>query len=97
MFVVLLIGIVSGAVIVLAMGQVTMIDLISNMGSDAAGMFETSIVAILVSAMCALIREYGGFEKLLSVIHSVFKGKQGGQLGRGLLVGIMDIATANNT
>ena len=49
------------------------------MGSGAAGMFETSMVAILVSAICALIREYGG------------------QIGMGLLVGAMDIATANNT
>ena len=27
----------------------------------------------------------------------MFKGKRGGQLGIGLLVGLMDIATANNT
>ncbi len=96
-FVVLLIGIVSGAVIVLAMGQVTFLDLISNMGSGASGMFETSMVAILVSAMCALIREYGGFETLLAVIRKMFRGRKGGQLGMGLLVGVMDIATANNT
>lgn len=96
-FVVLLIGIASGAVIMLAMGQIAPVDLISNMGSGAAGMFETSMVAILVSVMCALIREYGGFEALLFVIRKTFKGKKGGQLGMGLLVGIMDIATANNT
>lgn len=96
-FVVLLIGIISGAIIMLAMGQIAPVDLISNMGSGAAGMFETSMVAILVSAMCALIREYGGFEALLFVIRKTFKGKKGGQLGMGLLVGIMDIATANNT
>lgn len=96
-FVVLLIGIASGAVIMLAMGQITPVDLISNMGSGASGMFETAMVAILVSAMCALIREYGGFEALLFVIRKTFKGKKGGQLGMGLLVGIMDIATANNT
>lgn len=82
-FVVLLIGIVSGAVIVLATG--------------AAGMFETSMVAILVSAICALIREYGGFEALLGWIRKAFRGKRGGQIGMGLLVGAMDIATANNT
>lgn len=96
-FVVLLIGIVSGAVIMLATGQIAPVDLISSMGSGAAGMFETSMVAILVSVMCALIREYGGFEALLSAIRRVFKGKKGGQLGMGLLVGVMDIATANNT
>lgn len=96
-FVVLLVGIVSGSVIMLAAGHITMVDLIGNMGSGAAGMFETSMVAILVSAMCALIREYGGFDALLSAIKKVFKGKKGGQLGMGLLVGTMDIATANNT
>lgn len=96
-FVVLLLGIVSGAVIMLATGQAAPVDLIGSMGSGAAGMFETSMVAILVSAMCALIREYGGFETLLSVIRKVFKGKKGGQLGMGILVGLMDIATANNT
>jgi len=96
-FVVLLTGIVSGIVILLLMGQVTPVELIGNMGSGAAGMFETSMVAILVSVMCALIREYGGFETLLSLICRIFKGKKGGQLGMGLLVGVMDIATANNT
>lgn len=96
-FVVLLVGIVSGSIIMLAMGQIAPVDLIGSMGSGAAGMFETSMVAILVSAMCALIREYGGFEALLSGIRKVFKGKKGGQLGMGLLVGAMDIATANNT
>lgn len=96
-FVVLLVGIVSGSVIMLAAGHITMVDLIGNMGSGAAGMFETSMVAILVSAMCALIREYGGFDALLSAIKKVFKGRKGGQLGMGLLVGTMDIATANNT
>ena len=64
---------------------------------SASGMFETSMVAILVAAMCALIREYNGFDALLAGIHKVFKGRKGGQLGMGLLVGTMDIATANNT
>ena len=67
------------------------------MGSGAAGMFETSMVAILVSAICALIREYGGCEALLGWIRKAFRGKRGGQIGMGLLVGAMDIATANNT
>ena len=96
-FVVLLIGIVSGAVIMLATCQVTPVEMIGNMGSGASGMFETCMVAVLVSAMCALIREYGGFEALLSAIRKVFKGKKGGQLGMGLLVCAMDVATANNT
>ena len=96
-FVVLLAGIVSGAAIMLATGQVAPVELLGTMGSGASGMFETCMVAILVSVMCALIREYGGFEALLSAIRKIFKGKKGGQLGMGFLVGAMDIATANNT
>lgn len=96
-FAVLLLGIVSGSIIMLVTGATQATDLLGNMGSGASGMFETTMVAILVSAMCALIREYGGFDALLSGIKRVFKGKKGGQLGMGLLVGAMDIATANNT
>ena len=96
-FVVLLTGIVSGAIIMLAGGHITPMELLTNMGAGVSGMFETCMVAILVAAMCALIREYGGFDALLNWIHKIFRGKKGGQLGMGLLVGTMDIATANNT
>lgn len=96
-FLVLIIGIVSGSVIMLATGATAATELLSGMGSGVSGMFETSMVAILVSAICALINEYGGFEALLQVIKKVFKGQRGGKLGMGLLVGAMDIATANNT
>ena len=96
-FVVLIIGILSGSVIMLATGATVATELLSGMGSGVSGMFETSMVAILVSAICALINEYGGFEALLQMIKTVFKGKKGGMLGMGLLVGAMDIATANNT
>ncbi len=96
-FVVLLVGIMSGSVIMLVTGQTAPTELLANMGSGVSGMFETCMVAILVAAMCSLIREYGGFEALLSAIRHIFKGKKGGQLGMGVLVGAMDIATANNT
>ena len=46
---------------------------------------------------CLLYTSYGGFDALLNGIRRLFKGKKGGQLGMGLLVGTMDIATANNT
>jgi len=55
------------------------------------------MVAVLVAALCGLIREAGGFDALLYMIRKGFTGKRGGQVGIGLLVGAMDIATANNT
>lgn len=75
-FVVLLIGIASGAVIMLGTGQTTLWDMLSSMGSGTSGMFETCMVAILVAAMCALIRENGGFTVLLRAIHKIFRGKR---------------------
>ena len=96
-FVVLIVGILAGVAIVLLTGTIDFMGLLGGMGSGAAGMFETIMVTILVSAMCALIREFGGFEALLAFIRRVFRGRVGGRLGVGLLVGAMDIATANNT
>ena len=96
-FLVLITGIISGSIIMIATGMIVPTDLLGNMGDGAAGMFETSMVAILVASICALIKEYGGFDALLAGIHKVFKGRKGGQFGMGLLVGTMDIATANNT
>jgi len=96
-FVVLLIGILSGSIIMLATGALSLPTLLSGMGAGASGMFETAMVAVLVAAICALIRRAGGFDVMLAAIKRVFRGKKGGQLGMGLLVGAMDIATANNT
>lgn len=96
-FLVLMVGIVSGSIIMLATGATQATELLNNMGTGCAGMFETTMVAILVSAICALIRVHGGFDALLYWIKSVFKGKKGGLIGMGVLVGAMDIATANNT
>ena len=82
-FIVLLTGIVSGAVIMLLTGQVEATALLASMGNGAAGMFETSMVAILVAAMCALIRVYGGFDALLCFIRKVFRGEKRRPVGHG--------------
>ena len=96
-FVVLLIGIVSGAAIMLITGASSATEMLVSMGTGVSGMFETAMVAILVSAICALIEEYGGFMAVLELTKKIFKGRKGGKFGMGLLAGLIDIATANNT
>ena len=96
-FTTLIIGIVTGIIIMLSTGASDFHGIITGMGNGVSGMFETAMVAVLVAALCGLIRENGGFEALLSGIRRVFKGKKLGQVGIGILVGLMDIATANNT
>ncbi len=96
-FLTLLGGILTGSIIMLVTGALDFPSLLENVGGGVSGMFETSMVAVLVAALCALIREAGGFRALLNGIRRVFRGRRGGQLGIGLLVGLMDISTANNT
>lgn len=95
-FVVLIGGIVTAIVIQLALG-LEVLSIISSMGAGASGMFEVILVTLLVSMLSALMKEYGGFDALLTGIKRVFKGNVGGQLGISLLVSVMDVATANNT
>lgn len=96
-FITLLVGICAGIIIVLTTGAMDFPTLLESMGEGVSGMFETSMVAVLVAALCALIREAGGFQALLNGTRRLFRGKKAGQLGIGLLVGLMDISTANNT
>ena len=93
----LYIGIAAGAAITLITGQVTALELMGSMDGGVSGMFETILVTLLVASLCGLIRAYGGFESILAFIRRVLRDKRGGQLGIGLLVGLMDITTANNT
>lgn len=78
-------------------GSLTVDTALSALGTGTSGMFETMVVAILVAAIGALIKENGGFESILGFIRRTFKSNKGGALGIGLLVSLMDIATANNT
>lgn len=96
-FLVLLLGIVVGSLIMLCTGAVEPRILLVNMGTGAAGMFETSMVAILVPALCALIKNSRGIDALLYHIRKFFKGQKSGKLGIGILVSAINIATANNT
>ncbi len=96
-FWVLLLGIVSGSAIMLCTGSVNLPDMIANMGVGIEGMYETSMVAVFVAALSALMAANGGFNALIDIIQRTFKGKKGGMIGIGILVAIMDIATANNT
>lgn len=95
-FVVLLTGICTAILVKLCLGS-EVLSVITSMGGGASGMFEVVLVTLLVSMLSALMREFGGFDALLTGIKRIFKGKVGGQLGISLLVSAMDVATANNT
>ena len=96
-FVALCAGVVLFMLTGLVTGSITFASAFSAMGSGTSGMFETMVVAILVAAIGALIKENGGFAAIIGFINKSFKGTKGGMFGIGILVLLMDIATANNT
>ena len=81
----------------LATGSLSIQTAFAAMGDGTTGMFETMIVTILVASIGSLMKEFGGFEFILNLIRKGFKSKKGGELGIGIIVSLMDIATANNT
>jgi len=96
-FLVLISGIISASLILLMSKSIEISDLLSNMGKGAQGMFTITIITILVSAICSLIKEYGGFDALLHELNKLFVNNKTTQIGLGILVSIFTAMTANNT
>ena len=61
------------------------------------GMYDITVISIVVACIVALVKEYGGIQFLLSFIKKRIKGKRGGELGIAVLALLVDLCTANNT
>ncbi len=96
-FVVLLIGISLFLIAGIGLGSLGYAGAFMAMGDGTVGMFETMIVTILVAAISALMKSYGGFAAILSFIRNHVRGRRGAMAGIAMLTAFMDIATANNT
>ncbi len=96
-FLVLGCGIVLGWLAGIATGTLGISNALSAMGDGASGMFETIMVAFMVTAIAALVREYGGLQWIVNKIDKVSHSRRGGMLGIGFLTMLVDVCTANNT
>lgn len=61
------------------------------------GMYDITVISILVAGIIGLVKENGGIDFILNAIRRVVKTKKGAQLGIALLSSAVDISTANNT
>ena len=61
------------------------------------GMYDITVISILVAGIIGLVKENGGIDFILHSIRRVVKTKKGAQLGVALLSSAVDISTANNT
>ena len=91
--VVLFVGILASGIIGLCVGSCGFFEWIQAIGSGMSDMFSISIVAILVSGIIGLVREYGGVEWRVGAISS----RRGAEYGIGLMSGILSAAMVNNT
>ena len=96
-FAVLFSGIILSVIIGVANGSFTFMESFGIIGEGMTGLFEISIISIIVACIVSLIRENGGIALIIDGIKKTAKGKRGAELGIAVLVFLVDLCTANNT
>ena len=81
----------------IVLGSCGFFDWIQAIGNGMSDMFSISMVAILVSGIIGIVREYGGVEWLVGAISGKIKNRRGAEYGIGLMSGILSAAMVNNT
>ena len=96
-FIVLFSGIFLSLAVGIGTGTFTVFEGIKAIGDGMSGLFEISVISIIVACIFALIKENGGIELIIETIKNRTKGKRGAEYGIALLAFLVDLATANNT
>ena len=96
-FLVLVAGIVASVVIGLALNMFTLSEVFVLLGTGTSGMYDITVISIVVCCISSLVKEYGGIAFVLKFIRTRIKSKRGAQAGIAALVAGVDVATANNT
>ncbi|MFQ9939496.1 MAG: Na+/H+ antiporter NhaC family protein [Blautia hansenii] len=96
-FVVLIAGTVLAAIVGVGTGAFALGEMFQKMGEGVTSMYDITVISIIVAAIVALVKEYGGIEFILNLIKKNIKGARGGEFGISLLVFLVDCCTANNT
>jgi Na+/H+ antiporter NhaC len=70
---------------------------VQAIGNGIIGMSEIVIISLLIGGMVEVIKYNGGIDFLLDFITKRIHSKKGAEIGIGILVGVVDMCTANNT
>lgn len=65
--------------------------------SGVTGMYDITVISIVVACIVSLVKEYGGIRYILKHIKKLIKNRKGAELGIAGLVLLVDACTANNT
>ena len=96
-FIVLIGGIAFSVIVGIATGAMKGSQIFTSMGQGATGMYDITVISILVACISALVKYNGGFAFILESIHKHIHSYRGAEFGVATLVGLIDCATANNT
>ena len=96
-FVVLIGGIVVSLIVGVATGSIAPADIFTSVGGGVTGMYDITVISIVVACIVSLIKEYGGIQFILSLFKKIIKGPKGAEVGIAGLALAVDCCTANNT
>ena len=96
-FVVLIGGTVISLVVGIATGTIALGDMFTVVGNGVMGMYDITVISIIVACIVALVKEFGGIQFILNLIRSKINSKKGAEFGIAGLTLLVDCCTANNT
>lgn len=93
----LLFGTILNTIIGLSYNMFNIFDALGYIGAGTAGMATTIIVAMLAGGLLIMVRYNGGITYIIEKTGSLIKNERTCEAGICLLVGIVNLFTANNT
>lgn len=96
-FLVLIGGTVASMIAGVATGSLAAGEMFQAAGEGITGMYDITVISIIVACIVALVKEFGGIEFILKVIKKSIRGSKGGEIGIAGLALLVDACTANNT
>lgn len=96
-YIVLIGGMFFAGIAGFATGSMTPLSFIQSVASGMEGMFNVSIMALLIRGLIGLITAYGGIERLVNAIVSNIKSRRSAELSIAALVSILNFSVVNNT
>lgn len=96
-FLVLISGTVISLIVGVATGSLAVGDMFAAVGEGVTGMYDITVISIIVACIVSLVKEFGGIQFILNLIKKSIKGQKGGEIGIAGLSLLVDMCTANNT
>ena len=96
-FVVLIGGTIVSLIVGVTTGTMAVSEMFTVVGEGVTGMYDITVISIVVACIVSLVKEYGGIQFILNLIRNGIKGRKGAEVGIAGLSLMVDACTANNT